>query len=137
MTAVITLNERQRTKIMAFLRTCPGIYVGNEEKTLRFLEAILWMVRSGAQWELLPERYGKWNSVYKRFVRWCERGSFEQMHGHFADDPDCECLLLDSTIMRVHPVRPVRRSRPAKRVPKPWGAAVGAWAPKSMLSSMP
>ena len=45
MASVITPNERQRTKLMAFLRTCKGIYVGNEEKTLGFLEAILWMVR--------------------------------------------------------------------------------------------
>ena len=102
MSSVITLNENQRTKILAFLRTCRGIYVGQEAKTLRFVEAILWMVRSGAQWELIPERYGKWNSIYKRFARWCDRGVFEQMHTHFADDPDCECLLLDSTIIRAH-----------------------------------
>ena len=103
MTSVITLNEHQQTKIMAFLRTCCGIYVGQTEKTLRFKAAILWIVRSGAQWELLPEHYGKWNSVYKRFARWCDRGIFEQMHAYFANDPDWECLLLDSTIIRAHP----------------------------------
>lgn len=88
---------------MDFLRTCKGIYVGNEEKTLRFLSALLWLVRSGAQWQLLPASYGNWNSIYKRYARWCDRGIFEQMHAHFADDPDCECLLLDSTIIRAHP----------------------------------
>ena len=98
MSSVITLNETQQTKIMAFLRTCRGIYAGQAEKTLRFVAAILWMVRSGAQWELIPERYGKWNSIYKRFARWCDHGIFEQMHAHFADDPDWECLLLDSTM---------------------------------------
>jgi len=103
MSSVITLNENQRTKMLAFLRTCRGIYVGQEAKTLRFVEAILWIVRSGAQWELIPERYGKWNSIYKRFARWCDRGVFEQMHRHFADDADCEYLLLDSTIIRAHP----------------------------------
>ena len=101
--SAITLNERQQRKIMSFLRSCRGIYVGNEEKTLRFIAAILWMVRSGAQWELLPASYGKWNSVYKRFARWCKRDIFTQMHAHFAADPDLECLLLDSTIIRAHP----------------------------------
>ncbi len=101
--AAVTLNERQRSKLMSFLHTCSGIYVGDESKTLRFIAAILWMVRSGSAWELLPEQYGKWNSVYKRFARWSERGIWEQMHAHFADDPDLECLLLDSTIIRAHP----------------------------------
>lgn len=99
----ITLSDNQKNKIMSFLRTCSGIYVGNEAKTLRFIAAILWIVRTGAQWEALPERYGKWNSVYKRFARWSDRGIFEQMHTHFAHDPDLEFLLLDSTIIRAHP----------------------------------
>src|SRR5262249_23077624 len=101
--SAITLNEKQRSKLMSFLRSCSGIYVGNEEKTLRFIAAILWIVRSGAQWELLPASYGKCNSVYKRFARWCKRDIFTQMHAHFAADPDLECLLLDSTIIRAHP----------------------------------
>jgi transposase len=111
MTAV-TLNERQCSKLMSFLHSCSGIYVGNETKTLRFLASMLWMVRSGSAWELLPEQDGKWNSVYKRFARWCERGIWQQMHAHFADDPDLECLLLDSTIMRAHPCA---AGAPAKR----------------------
>ena len=102
MTAV-TVNERQRSKLMSFLHSCSGIYVGNESKTLRFIAAILWIVRSGSAWELLPEQLGKWNSVYQRFARWCERGIWEQMHTHFADDPDLACLLLDSTVIRAHP----------------------------------
>ena len=101
--SAISLNERQQSQIMVFLRSCNGIYVGNEEKTLRFIMAILWIVRSGAQWELLPASYGNWNSVYKRFARWCKRDIFTQMHVHFAADPDLECLLIDSTIIRAHP----------------------------------
>ncbi len=101
--SAVTLNERQRRKIMSFLQSCSGIYVGNEAKTIQFIAAMLWIVRSGSPWELLPEHYGKWNSVYKRFSRWCERGIWTKMHAHFADDPDLEWLLLDSTIIRAHP----------------------------------
>jgi len=99
----ITLTEHQWTKILAFLRSCAGVYVGNESACRRFVEAILYQARSGAQWRFLPERYGQWNSVYKRFASWCERGIWEKMLAHFAQDPDLECLLLDSTIMRAHP----------------------------------
>ncbi|MCK6626632.1 MAG: transposase [Anaerolineae bacterium] len=74
----ITLSDTQKSKIMSFLRTCSEIYGGNEAKTLRFIAALVWTVRSGAPWELLPESYGKWNSVYKRFARWSDRGIFDQ-----------------------------------------------------------
>src|SRR5258707_15857236 len=100
MSASITLTENQRTKILTFLRSCPGIYARQEAKTLRFIEAVLWMLRSGAGWELLPASYGKWNSVYKRYARWCARGIFEHLHADCATDPDCEYLVLDSTIVR-------------------------------------
>ena len=40
----------------------------------RFLNGVMWVLRSGAHWHDLPERYGKWKSAHKRFSRWAKSG---------------------------------------------------------------
>jgi transposase len=97
------LKDKDWPKILAFLRTCPGIYVGQEEKCRQFIEAVLWITRTGSQWRFLPEKYGLWNSVYKRFSRWCDKEVWQKMQQHLAAEPDLEYLLVDSTIIRAHP----------------------------------
>src|SRR5258708_33378592 len=97
----VHLQENEWQKILAFLRTYQGIYVGNEAKCRRFLNAVLWVDRSGAQWRLLPAEYGHWNSVYKRFARWCDKSIWTRMLEAFAEDPDMENLGIDSTLVRA------------------------------------
>ncbi len=132
------LTDQQWTKIYQFLGTCDGIYVGNEAKTCRFIEAVLWIVRTGAQWREWPDRYGKWNRIAKRFSRWWKQGVWEAMLTHFASDPDLEWLLLDSTIVRAHPCAagaPVQQIQTQRT--RLSGAGGAALAPRSTSSSMP
>src|SRR5271154_1073650 len=78
-----------------------------------FLEAVLWIARTGSPWRDLPGDFGHWNSVFKRFRRWVKRGAFTRIFSALSEDSDFEYVLVDGTIVRVH-----RHGQGAKGGPK-------------------
>ena len=78
--------------------TDPGRTAGDNR---RFINGVLWIARSGAAWRDLPERYGNWNSVFRRFNRWSQKGVWQKVFEEL-QDPDLEWLMIDSTIVRAH-----------------------------------
>jgi len=67
-----------------------------------FVEAVLWIVRTGAPWRDLPLELGNWNSAWRRFARWAEKGVWERLFAAMAADPDFEYVIVDATIVRAH-----------------------------------
>lgn len=67
-----------------------------------FVNAVLWVLRSGARWSDLPERYGKYKSIHKRFGRWAAAGVWERVFQTLTRDRDNEYLMIDSSIVRAH-----------------------------------
>ncbi len=103
------LSQEQWTRIYTYLCTFPRLHTRHEEQCRRFVEAVLWILRSGSQWRFLPSSYGNWNVVYQRFVDWKKCGIWENMFSYFADNPDMDAIMIDSTILRVFGRTPVLR----------------------------
>ncbi len=68
----------------------------------RFLNALLWMVRSGARWRDLPERFAGFETVKRRHYRWIEMGVLDEILAALTREADLEWLMIDSTIVRAH-----------------------------------
>ena len=67
-----------------------------------FVNGVLWVLRSGAHWHDLPERYGKWKSLHTRFSRWAKAGVWERVFKTLTADRQNEYLMLDTTLVRAH-----------------------------------
>lgn len=79
--------------------TDPGRSGGDNRK---FLEAVLWIARTGSPWRDLPEHFGKWNTVFKRYSDWVKADVFTHIFNAVSDDPDMEYAMVDATIVKVH-----------------------------------
>src|SRR5881275_3358666 len=97
-----------------------------------FVDAALWVAKTGAPWRDLPERFGNWNSVWRRFDRWAKKGTWQRVF-EALQDPDLEWLILDSTIIRAHPHAAGAGKKPTARgakTSKRWGEAAAGSAPR-------
>lgn len=68
----------------------------------RFVEAVLWIMRTGSPWRDLPVELGHWHRTFVRFSRWREKGVWERVAKVLSGDADLEQLFIDSTIVRAH-----------------------------------
>jgi putative transposase len=96
------LNEVQWTRIVPLV---PGKLsdprrTGSDNRL--FVKGCLWVLRSGAHWRDLPERYGRWKTVHRRFSGWCHTGGWERKFDTLTAGRDNTYLMFDSTIVRAY-----------------------------------
>jgi transposase len=95
------VSDADWERIADLLPGRPGQHGGVAEDNRRFVNAVLYVAKTGIPWRDLPERLGNWNSQWRRFDRWAKAGRFAAVAAALAD-PDLDVLILDSTVVRAH-----------------------------------
>ena len=70
--------------------------------TRRILNGVIWILRTGAPWRDLPEEYGPWKTVYKRFNFWAKSGTWSTILEEISREADFESIILDGSYVRAH-----------------------------------
>jgi len=79
-----------------------GVWGGVAKDNRRFINAVLWILRTGAPWRDLPPEYGDWKNTHRRFCRWRDKGVWEKLLEVFIDEPDMEWLMIDASHVKAH-----------------------------------
>lgn len=80
-----------------------GAWGGKARDNRRFINAVFWILRTGAPWRDLPPDYGDWKNTHRRFCRWRDKGLWEALLEQLVVDPDYEWLMIDASHIKVHP----------------------------------
>lgn len=97
------LDDAQWASLMMLIQRIPNVWKRDEAALRRFLEAVLWILRTGAPWRDLPDALGHWPSVYHRWRRWCVRGGCELIFAQLRPALPADGLVLaDSTTCKAH-----------------------------------
>ena len=95
------ISDEAYQRLEPLLSGKPGDPGRNAQDNRRFINAVLWIARTGAPWEDLPERYGKHNTAFQRFNRWAKKGRWQAIF-ETLQEPDLEWIMLDTSVVRAH-----------------------------------
>ena len=95
------LHDAIWASLHAKLRAVSGIWKRDIERLRQFVEAVVYVLRTGVAWEDLPERFGKPNSLYRRFRRWSQQGIWDALFTAGVPEDALETVMVDATITKA------------------------------------
>ena len=96
------IDDTQWAKLQPYLGNTPKKTGRPQADNRKLLNGVLWILRTGAPWRDLPEYYGPWQTVYKRFAQWEKDGKLKAMFENLRQNPDMQDLCIDGTYIKAH-----------------------------------
>ena len=96
------LSDRVWKRLEPHLPGKRGDWGGIAKDNRKFINAVLWIFRTGAPWRDLPLEYGGWSNTHRRFIRWRDKGIWEHLLAALIDEPDFEWLMIDGSHVKAH-----------------------------------
>ena len=96
------ISDESWAKIEFLLPGRKGTWGGNARDNRQFINAVFWILRTGAPWRDLPPSYGDWKNTHKRFCRWRDKGVWERLLEELIDNHEFELLMIDASHVKVH-----------------------------------
>ena len=97
------ISDRVWENIQAHLPGSKGLVGRPANDNRLFINAVFWILRTGAPWRDLPPDYGDWKNTHRRVCRWRDRGVWEHLLEVVIVEPDFEWLMIDTSHCKVHP----------------------------------
>ncbi len=97
------LSDKAWEKIEGKLPGRRGVWGGIAKDNRRFINAVFWILRTGAPWRDLPPDYGDWKNTHRRFCRWRDKGIWEGLLETLVEEPELNWLMIDASHIKVHP----------------------------------
>ena len=97
------ISDRTWNMLDPLLPGRKGKWGGVAKDNRLFINAVFWILRTGAPWRDLSPDYGDWKNVHRRFCRWRDKGLWENVLEKLIVDPDYEWLMIDATHIKIHP----------------------------------
>jgi transposase len=109
------MSDEQWRRIEQMLPGKPGDVGRSGADNRLFVEAVLWIARTGSPWRDLPAAFGNWNSAYVRFARWSRAGVWQRVFAALSKEADFREAMIDSTIVRAHQHAAGAQKKPVRK----------------------
>jgi transposase len=97
------ISDRVWGILKRYLPGRKGAWGGVAQDNRLFINAVFWILRTGAPWRDLPPEYGDWKNTHRRYCRWRDKGVWESLLEKLIVAPDYEWLMIDASHVKVHP----------------------------------